>query len=82
MKTRCLSSSPVRVFSTLSVVDYAVTSDKCLFKTIFIFESVILSIMCLTTLKSQMMIILYGGIVHPDFGPVPLVYSYFGSENK
>lgn len=81
MKSQCLSSSPVRVFSTLSVVDYAVTSDKCLFKTIFIFESVILSIMCLTTLKSQI-IILYEGIVHPDFGLVPLVYPYFGSENK
>lgn len=81
MKSQCLSSSPVRVFSTLSVVDYAMTSDKCLFKTIFIFESVILSIMCLTTLKSQI-IILYEGIVHPDFGLVPLVYPYFGSENK
>lgn len=82
MKSQCLSSSPVRVFSTLSVVDYAVTFDKCLFKTIFIFESVILSIMCLMTLKSQMMIILYEGIVYPDFGPVRLVYPYFGSENK
>lgn len=82
MKSQCLSSSPVRVFSTLTVVDYAVTFDKCLFKTIFIFESVILSIMCLMTLKSQMMIILYEGIVYPDFGPIRLVYPYFGSENK